>query len=293
VKTEEVDEVVLVGGSTRLPLVRRRVEKFFGRRPHRELNPDEVVALGAAVQADILASGVRDMLLLDVTPLSLGIETIGGAVAKIIPRNSTIPASATELFTTSVDNQTGVDIHVVQGERELVQDCRSLAQFRLKIPPQPAGLPRVEVKFLIDANGILSVTARDLRTGEQQSVEVKPSYGLTDEEVERMILESIEYAEADFQQVQLIAARTEAENLLRATEKALAEEQAKQLAAEERARIEGALAAVKEAVPTGDYKLIRERLEELNQATYHLAEMLMDTAVQAALKGKRADEVKL
>jgi len=293
VKPEEIGEVVLVGGSTRLPLVRRRVEEFFGRTPHTELNPDEVVALGAAVQADILATGVRDMLLLDVTPLSLGIETIGGAVAKIIPRNSTIPASATELFTTSVDNQTGVDVHVVQGERELVKDCRSLAQFRLKIPPQPAGLPRVEVKFLIDANGILSVTASDLRTGEQQSVEVKPSYGLTDEEVERMILESIEYAEADFQQVQLIAARTEAENLLRATEKALVEEQAKQLAPEERKRIERVVAAVKEAVPTGDYKLIRERLEELNQATYHLAEMLMDTAVQAALKGKRADEVKL
>ncbi len=293
VKPEEIDEVVLVGGSTRLPLVRRRVEEFFGRRPHTELNPDEVVALGAAVQADILATGVKDMLLLDVTPLSLGIETIGGAVAKIIPRNSTIPASATELFTTSVDNQTGVDIHVVQGERELVQDCRSLARFTLKIPPQPAGLPRVEVKFLIDANGILSVTARDLRTGEQQSVEVKPSYGLTDEEVERMILESIEYAEADFQQVQLIAARTEGENLLRATQKALAEEQAKQLAREERERIERAVAEVKEAMATQDYKLIRERLEELNQATYHLAEMLMDTAVQAALKGKRADEVNL
>ena len=293
VKPSEIDEVVLVGGSTRLPLVRRRVEELFGRRPHTELNPDEVVALGAAIQADILARGVRDMLLLDVTPLSLSIETIGGAVAKIIPRNSTIPASASELFTTSVDNQTGVDIHVVQGERELVRDCRSLARFTLKVPPQPAGLTRVEVRFLIDANGILNVTARDVRTGQEHSVEVKPSYGLTDEEVERMILESIEHAEADFRQVQLIAARTEAESMLHATAKALREEQAQQLTPEERGGIERAVAAVKEAVAGGDHKLLRQRLEELNQATYHLAEMLMDTAVQTALKGKRADEVNL
>ncbi|MBI4461415.1 MAG: Fe-S protein assembly chaperone HscA, partial [Acidobacteria bacterium] len=275
VKAAEIDEVVLVGGSTRLPLVRRRVEELFGRKPHTELNPDEVVALGAAVQADILQGGVRDMLLLDVTPLSLGIETIGGAVAKIIPRNSTIPASASELFTTSVDNQTGVEIHVVQGERELVKDCRSLAHFTLKVPPQPAGLPRVAVKFLIDANGILSVTARDVRTGQEHSVEVKPSYGLTDEEVEQMILQSIEHAEADFQQVQLIAARTEAEQMLRATGKALADEQVAQLSAEERAEIQRAVAALKESMGGQDHKLIRNRIEQLNQATHHLAEILM------------------
>ncbi|MBI2956480.1 MAG: Fe-S protein assembly chaperone HscA [Acidobacteria bacterium] len=292
-KPEQMDEVVLVGGSTRIPLVRRRVEQLFRRRPHCELNPDEVVALGAALQANILAGGVEDMLLLDVTPLSLGIETLGGAVAKIIPRNSTIPASATEMFTTYADNQTGVDIHVVQGERELVKDCRSLARFTLKIPPQPAGLPRVEVKFLIDADGLLQVTARDIRTGQQASVEVKPSYGLSDDEVERMILESIEYAEADFAATQLIGARNEADAVLRATARALAEPQAQELAPEERREIEQAEAALRQALAGDDYRLIRERIEALNQATHHLAEMLMNAAMQTALKGKRADEVNL
>ena len=211
-KTEEIDEVVLVGGSTRVPLVRRMVEQFFGRRPHAELNPDEVVALGAAVQADILESGVKNMLLLDVTPLSLGIETMGGVVAKIIPRNSTIPASAQEMFTTGVENQTGIDLHVLQGERELAKDCRSLARFQLRVPPGPAGLARIEVKFLIDASGILQVAARDLRTGEEQTIEVQPSYGLNDAEVEKMLEESIEHAEQDFTERQLIEARNEAEH---------------------------------------------------------------------------------
>ncbi len=222
VDPSQIDEAVLVGGSTRIPLVRRSVEELFRRPPHAELNPDEVVAVGAAIQAHIMISGSRDMLLLDVTPLSLGIETMGGAMSKIILRNSTIPASGTEMFTTFVDNQTAVDIHVLQGERELVGDNRSLARFKLRgIPPMPAGLPRIQVRFQIDANGILSVGAHELRTGIEQTIEVKPSYGLTDEEVERMLLESFEHAEADVEARVLIETRNEAETVIRATEKSL------------------------------------------------------------------------
>jgi len=290
-KPEQMDEVVLVGGTTRTPVIRRTVQEFFGRAPHTELNPDEVVALGAAVQANILDRGVTNMLLLDVTPLSLGIETYGGAVGKIIPRNSPIPASAQEMYTTGVDNQTGIDIHVLQGERELAKDCRSLARFTLKVPPAPAGLPRIEVKFLIDANGILQVAAKDVRSGEQQLVEVRPSYGLNDSEIERMLEESIEFAEQDFAERQLIEARTEAESILVATAKAVSGEQANALPANERATIEGAVAALKESTGGQDYKLIRKRIDELNQATQNLAEILMNNAISTALKGKSVGEV--
>ncbi len=290
----EIEEVVLVGGSTRVPRVRRTVEEFFGRRPHTELNPDEVVALGAAVQADILEGGVKDMLLLDVTPLSLGIETMGGVMAKIIPRNSTIPASAQETFTTGVDNQTGIDIHVLQGERELAKDCRSLARFQLKVPPGPAGLARIEVKYLIDASGILQVAARDLRTKEQHSIEVQPSYGLDDAEVERILEESIEYAEQDFSERQLIEARNEAEIVLHATEKALVREQAEapgELPAEESREIEGAIAALREVLAGNEYKQIRAFVDVLNQATMPLAERMMNRALATAFEGKRVGEV--
>jgi Fe-S protein assembly chaperone HscA len=290
-KPTDIEEVVLVGGATRTPLIRRTVQEFFDRKPHTELNPDEVVALGAAVQANILDRGVTNMLLLDVTPLSLGIETYGGAVAKIIPRNSTIPASAQELYTTGVDNQTGIDIHVLQGERELAKDCRSLARFTLKTPPAPAGLPRIEVKFLIDANGILQVAAKDLRTGEQHSIEVQPSYGISDSEIERMLEESIEYAEQDFAERQLIEARTESESILVATAKALSNEQSNNLPAEERAAIDAAIAALREAAAGTDYKLIRKRIDQLNHATEHLAELLMNSAVTRALQGRKLAEV--
>jgi molecular chaperone DnaK (HSP70) len=287
----DVEEVVLVGGTTRTPLIRSTVQEFFGRKPHTELNPDEVVALGAAVQANILEKGVSNMLLLDVTPLSLGIETYGGAVSKIIPRNSPIPASAQEQYTTGVDNQTGIDIHVLQGERELARDCRSLARFTLKTPPAPAGLPRIEVKFLIDASGILQVAAKDLRTSEEHSIEVQPSYGIGDAEIERMLEDSIEYAEQDFAERQLIEARTESESILAATAKGLATPDAVALSAEERAKIEGAIAAVTEAVAGADYKLARRRIDELNHATEHLAELLMNSAVSTALQGRKLAEV--
>jgi Fe-S protein assembly chaperone HscA len=290
-KPPDVEEVVLVGGTTRTPLVRRMVQEFFDRKPHTELNPDEVVALGAAVQANILDRGVNNMLLLDVTPLSLGIETYGGAVAKIIPRNSTIPASAQELYTTGVDNQTGIDIHVLQGERELAKDCRSLARFTLKVPPAPAGLQRIEVRFLIDANGILQVAAKDLRSGEGHSIEVQPSYGINDSEIERMLEESIEYAEQDFAERQLIEARTEAESILTATAKALANPQVAGLSAEEGAKIAASVAALQEAAAGSDYKLIRKRIDELNHATEHLAELLMNSAVSTALEGRKLAEV--
>jgi molecular chaperone DnaK len=288
---KEIDEVVLVGGSTRIPQVRQTVGEYFQRAPHCELNPDEVVALGAAVQADILQSGVKTTLLLDVTPLSLGIETMGGVVAKIIPRNSTIPASAQELFTTGVENQTAIDLHVLQGERELAKDCRSLARFQLKTPPGPAGLARIEVKFLIDANGILQVAARDLRTGEEHSIEVQPSYGLNDTEVERMLEESIEFAEQDFAERQLIEARNESDTILKATLKTLNNENAAQLPPAERQSIDDGVAKLQEAVRGDDYKLIRTRIDELNQATTHLAELVMNGAMHTALEGKRIDDV--
>jgi Fe-S protein assembly chaperone HscA len=290
-KPTEMDEVVLVGGATRTPLVRRTVHEYFDRKPHTELNPDEVVALGAAVQANILDRGVQNMLLLDVTPLSLGIETYGGAVAKAIPRNSTIPASAQEMYTTGVDNQTGIEIHVLQGERELAKDCRSLARFTLRVAPTPAGLPRIEVKFLIDANGILQVSAKDIRTGTEHTIEVQPSYGLNDNDIERMLEESIEYAEQDFAERQVIEARTEAETILTATAKALAQPNAANLSAEERAKIASSVAALQEALQGTDYKLIRRQMDDLNHATEHLAELLMNSALQSALEGKKLAEV--
>ena len=286
----QIDEVVLVGGSTRIPLVRRLVEEQFQRMPHSDLNPDEVVALGAAVQANILGGGseaTKEMLLLDVTPLSLGVESLGGGVVKIIHRNSTIPESATEHFTTGVEGQTNVAIHVVQGERELAEDCRSLARFDLKgIPPMPAGLPRIEVKFLLDANGILHVSAREARCGKEAEIEVQPSYGLTDEQVENMILESFDFAEEDFAKRQVIEARNEANTILAALKKTRSSPVWRQLTSRERDDIGKLEKALRVVMGVDDYQAIRSAVEALNQATMRLAELMMDSAVSTALKGK-------
>jgi molecular chaperone DnaK len=287
----DVDEVVLVGGSTRAPLVRRRVQELFGKTPHSQLNPDEVVALGAAVQAHILAGGITNMLLLDVTPLSLGIETLGGIVSVLIPRNTTIPTNAREMFTTSVDGQRVVDMHVVQGERELAKDCRSLARFELSgIDPMPAGMPKIEVVFLIDANGILNVTATEQRSGKAAAIEVKPTYGLSEADVERMVEDSFTYAEADVEARLLIETRNEADTVITHVERALT--QGRSLIGEEEQRtIDAALAALKDARGATDRDRIREATTALNQATEHLAELMMDAALKGALASRRADEI--
>ena len=296
-KPEQINEVVLVGGSTRIPKVRRLAQELFARVPHTDLNPDEVVALGAAVQARILGGGseiTKEMLLLDVTPLSLGIEVAGGVTDKIILRNSTIPASATQYYTTQVEGQANVAIHVLQGERELARDCRSLARFDLKgVPPMPAGMPRIEVKFLIDANGILRVSAREQRSGREAEIDVQPSYGLTDEQVENMLLASFDYAEEDLRQRQVIEARREAETILTALAKGKQNPAWQELASEERGNVETlekTLVGVKDG---DDYHAIRATIDALNQATMRLAELMMDTAVSTALKGKAMDDTDL
>ncbi len=296
---EQIDEVVLVGGSTRIPAVRALVDELFGlgargKKPHTELNPDEVVALGAAVQAGILAGATEaasEMLLLDVTPLSLGIESLGGAVARIIQRNSTIPASATEHFTTGVDGQTNVAIHVMQGERELAGDCRSLARFDLKgIPPMAAGLPRIEVRFLIDADGILHVTAREQRSGKAAEIDVKPTYGLTDEQVETMILDSFDHAEEDFARRLLVDARNEADAILAAVVKAPQSPAWNQLSAEEQAAIAAARDRLTVVRQGTELQAIAQAIAALDQATRRFAELMMDAAVTSAIRGKTMHE---
>ncbi|HKE16220.1 MAG TPA: Fe-S protein assembly chaperone HscA [Kofleriaceae bacterium] len=291
IAADELDGVILVGGSTKSPVVRQFVAELFGREPLSALDPEEVVALGAAAQAHALSGGEGEVVLLDVIPLSLGIETMGGVVEKLVPRNSTIPTRALQTFTTYADNQTGFDIHVVQGERETVDGNRSLARFQLKgLPPMPAGLARVEIRFEVDADGLTRVSARELVTGQETAVEVKPTYGLTDEEVERMLLDSFEHAEQDLARRSLLSERVEAEQMLAMTRAALARD-AELCGGDTRAAIERAMTDLEAAVAGEDHRAIHRAAEALDLAAHPFAEARMNRAVRAAVRGRRVDEV--
>ena len=282
----DIDTIVMVGGSTRVPAVKNAVSAFFGKPVNDSVNPDEVVALGAAIQADILAGNNKDFLLLDITPLSLGLETMGGLMDVLIPRNSKIPTKVGRQYTTYQDGQSGMRISVFQGERDLVKDNRKLAEFILTgIPGMPAGLPKVEVNFLINADGILVVTAKELRSGVQQSIEVKPQYGLTDAEVEQMLLDSITHAKDDIQTRALVEARTEGEQILSVTEKFLTKN-ASIISKEEMLATANAMQALQLALTMEDKNLIQTKTEELNEVTRPFAERAMDAAISGAMKGQ-------
>jgi molecular chaperone HscA len=282
-----IDEIIMVGGSTRIPLVRSTVSQYFGKAVNDSLNPDEVVALGAAVQADILAGNNKDFLLLDITPLSLGLETMGGLMDTLIPRNSKIPARASRQYTTQKDGQSGIRISVFQGERDLVEHNRKLAEFSLtNIPAMPAGLPKVEVSFLINADGILTVRAKELRSGVEQAIEVRPQYGLTDEEVERMLLESIAHAKEDIAIRALTEAKTEATQLIETTLNFI-QKNKEHLSISEIQHTETAISALKEALMSDEKDKIQSLQEVLNELSRPYAERIMDLAISKAMKGKK------
>ena len=286
-KAKDIEAVVMVGGSTRVPLVKQSVSTFFNKEVNDSVNPDEVVALGAAIQADILAGNNKDFLLLDITPLSLGIETAGGLMDVLVPRNAKIPSKAARQYTTQVDGQRGMRISVYQGERDLVNDNRKLAEFSLTgIPGMPAGMPKVEVSFLINADGILTVSAKELRSGVEQSIEVTPQYGITDADVEKMLLESITHAKDDIATRALVEARTEGEQLLKTTERFL-QKNAGQLSSEELLQTAAAMQALQLAVTMEDKDLIHKKTEELNDISRPYAERIMDNAVSDAMKGQQ------
>ena len=277
-KSNQINEVVLVGGSTRIPKVQELVRQFFGKEPHKGVNPDEVVALGAAVQAGVLAGEVKDVLLLDVTPLSLGIETLGGVMTRLIDRNTTIPTRKSEIFSTAADSQTSVEIHVLQGEREMARDNRTLGKFQLiGIPPAPRGIPQVEVTFDIDANGILNVSAKDNATGKQQAITITASSGLNKDDVEKMVKEAEAHSTEDKRRRQEIDLRNQADALVYQTEKTLNENREK-IPVSEVSAIEGAIREAKEAIESGDMSRIREKMELLTKASHHLAEIMYQQA---------------